>query len=335
MHNQWFVIVNPCSGSGKGAKDWPRIASLLGESGIPFEAVFTQRPNHATELAGQAVRKGWRRLIAVGGDGTLNEVVNGIFGQKTAATQEITLGMIPVGTGNDWGRTVGIPSDYAEAVNAIESGGTMLQDIGYIRYRDFTTRKTLGRYFINIAGMGYDATVVAKTNTLKERGRGNKFSYLISLFSCLMKYKKTAATIRVDQSEIKARLFSMNVGICKYSGGGMMQVPGAVPDDGLFDLTIVKDIGKLKVIANVAKLYDGSFIRLPEVETIRGKRVRIESEPAVPLEVDGELLGESPFEAEIIPRSLRIITRLEAESQEAGVDGLNPIERIGVENTLK
>ena len=114
-----------------------------------------------------------------------------------------------------------------------------------------------------------------------------------------------------------------------------MQVPGAMPDDGLFDLTIIKDIGRLKVIANVSKLYDGSFIKLPEVETMRGQRVRIESEPAVPLEVDGELLGESPFEVEIIPQSIRIVTRLEAESQVAGGDSSSPLERIDAENTVK
>jgi YegS/Rv2252/BmrU family lipid kinase len=306
MTKPWFTIVNPCSGSGKGKLDWPDIERLLKKAGIVYHAVFTCYRNHATELTREAIARGYSRILTVGGDGTINEVVNGIFHQNAIPTTEFTLAMIPVGTGNDWRRTVGIPVDYSEAVTTIHQGETYTQDVGYIQYLENGKRK--GRYFINIAGMGYDACVAVKTNLMKELGRRmGVYSYLASLFGCLLKYKHTKVKITADHEEITTDLLSMNVGICKYSGGGMMQVPKAVPDDGLLDLTVIKKMSKLQIIKNVPKLFDGSFIHLPQVQLTRGRKVIIESEPAISLEVDGESLGNSPFEINIIPRSINIV----------------------------
>lgn len=306
MANPWFTIINPCSGSGKGKLDWPEIESLLKKAGIKYQAVFTGYRNHATELTSEAIAGGWRRILTVGGDGTVNEVVNGIFHQKAVPTNDFTLAMIPVGTGNDWRRTIGIPLDYLEAVTTIRQEETYTQDVGYIQYLEKGRPK--GRYFINIAGMGYDAFVTTKTNLMKELGRKMGFySYLVSLFGCLLKYKHTRVKVTADQEEITTDLLSMNVGICKYSGGGMMQVPKAVPNDGLLDLTLIKKMSKLQIIKNVPRLFDGSFIHLPQVLITRGSKVMVESEPAISLEVDGESLGNSPFEINIIPRSINVV----------------------------
>jgi YegS/Rv2252/BmrU family lipid kinase len=306
MTEPWFTIINPCSGSGKGKLEWPEIENMLKKAGIQYQAVFSNYRNHATELTNEAIAEGWRRFLTVGGDGTVNEVVNGIFHQNAVPTTEFTLAMIPVGTGNDWRRTIGIPMDYLEAVTTIHQGETYTQDVGYIQYMD--QGKLKGRYFINIAGMGYDALVAAKTNLMKELGRKmGVYSYLVSLFGCLLKYKHTKVKVTADHEEITTDLLSMNVGICKYSGGGMMQVPKAIPDDGLLDLTLIKKMSKLQVIKNVPKLFDGSFIHLPQVHITRGRKVKIESEPSIPLEVDGETLGSSPFEINIIPKSINIV----------------------------
>lgn len=306
MTKPWFTIINPCSGSSKGRSDWPLIESLLKKANIEYRPVFTSYRNHATELTREAIAGGWRRILAVGGDGTVNEIVNGIFQQTAIPTTDFTLAMIPVGTGNDWRRTIGIPMDYQEAVNTIHQGETYTQDVGYVQYLE--KGEPNGRYFINIAGMGYDAVVAAKTNLMKELGRKmGVYAYMVSLFGCLLKYKHSRVKITADQEEITADLLSMNVGICKYNGGGMMQVPKAVPDDGLLDLTLIKKMSKLQIIKNVPKLFNGSFIHLPQVLVTRGRKVTVESEPAIPLEVDGESLGSSPFEINILPRSINVV----------------------------
>ncbi|NVO19510.1 MAG: diacylglycerol kinase family lipid kinase [Bacteroidetes bacterium] len=309
MATEWFIIVNPNAGKRKGQHDWLNIAKLLNEAGIEFINIFTEHRDHAMHLAQKYIEKGFRNIIVVGGDGTLNEVVNGIFTQSHVAPSEIRLAMIPVGTGNDWCRMYNISNDYKEAINTIVNGKEFVQDAGSVKY--FTSlgmEKT--RYFINMAGMGFDALVAKKTNRQKEQGKGGALSYFVNIFSSLFYYKFTRTSIKLDDQSIQHEVFSMSVGICQFNGGGMKQAPNAKPDDGLFDLTIIKPIGKFKVIRNVVKLFDGSFTRLPEVSTYISSKINILSETPMYLEVDGESLGHTPFEFVIIPRSLRIITGL-------------------------
>jgi diacylglycerol kinase family enzyme len=161
---------------------------------------------------------------------------------------------------------------------------------------------------MNIAGMGYDALVAKKTNIMKEQGKGGPLTYLFFVFASLFQYKFIEAIIDVDdQQKFKGEIFSMNVGICKYSGGGMMQVPFAIPDDGLLDVTLIKKTSKFAVFRYARKLYDGTHVDLPIVNTYRGKTIRIRSTGRIYLEADGESLGHSPFVYEILPRSLKVI----------------------------
>jgi YegS/Rv2252/BmrU family lipid kinase len=245
----------------------------------------------------------------VGGDGTLNEVVNGMFRQDSCPTTDITLGMIMVGTGNDWGRMYNIKPKYKKAVKILRKQRLFVQDAAMVTYYDGQDQKS--RYFVNMAGMGYDALVAQMTNNLKEMGKGGPLAYMMNLFKGLFRYRHVQMRIEVDDALVfEGRVFSMSVGICKYNGGGMMQLPAAIPDDGLIDLTIIKNATKLDVVKHIKKLYDGTFIDLPIVETHRGRRVEINSLTAHPifLETDGESLGHSPFRFSVIPRSVRIIT---------------------------
>lgn len=303
--NPWLVVVNPNAGIGKGIKDWKTISGLLEEHGFTYDAVFTERRLHAVELVKEHIRKGYRKIIVVGGDGTMNEVVNGIFEQKTVATTEITLGMISVGTGNDWVRTFDIPLDYAEAIRILKNENTLLQDAGIVKYYNAAVEKI--RYFINMAGLGFDGLVAQKTNDDKDRGKSNPLLYLVNLVSSLFSFESTPARIVVDDQEIRDKIFSIGIGIGQYNGGGMRQTPDALPDDGLFDLTVIKDIPKLSVIANVRRLYNGTLKKHRRVETFVGKFIRIDSETPVLLEADGESLGHSPFEFQIVPKSVRVI----------------------------
>jgi len=306
--DDWLVIVNPNAGRKKGEKDWFNINELLNESGLAFESVFTTHKEHAIALTTRFIKKGYRNFLVVGGDGTLNEVINGIFFQKSVPTHEFLISMIPVGTGNDWCRMFHIPFKYTDAIALIKQNNTFIQDIGRVSYFNSTTLKR--RYFINVAGMGYDAEVASKTNKDKERGKGGPFSYLKNLFTSLLFYKYSETEIIIDDlPEIyKNKTFSVSVGICKYNGGGMKQLPNAIPDDGLLDMTLIKKLGKLTVLKEVKNLHDGSFIQHPKVQTFQGKSITIDSKPAINLEVDGESLGHSPFTFEVIPSSLRVVT---------------------------
>jgi YegS/Rv2252/BmrU family lipid kinase len=304
--DKWLIIVNPNAGIKKGVKDWPLISRRLNSAGIFHLCVLTEHRNHANKLTADFIEEGYRNIAVVGGDGTMNEVVNGIFMQKYISPDAITLGMIPVGTGNDWCRTFGIPFDYENAIRILKNGKTFLQDVGKISY--FKNQDPVQRFFLNIAGMGYDALVAKKTNISKERGRGGPLTYLYFVFSSLFQYKFIEAIIEIDDHQVfKGEMFSMNVGICKYSGGGMMQVPAAVPDDGLFDVTLIKKTQKWMVIRYANKLYDGTMVNLPFISTYRGKLIRIRSVGKIYLEADGESLGHSPFVYEILPQCLKVV----------------------------
>lgn len=304
--NEWFVIVNPNAGRRKGEKDWLEIARLLTEAGLEFTSVFTDAPNHAVKLSRKYIDAGFRKIIVVGGDGTLNEVINGIFCQHRYAPDEITIAMIPVGTGNDWGRSFGIPGNYKEAINIITRGKTFRQDVGKVLYTSQDKQHT--RYFVNMAGMGFDALVAKKTNKQKEKGKGGPLSYVVNLFTSLLTYKPVITKLIIDNKPVNEDVFSLSIAICEYNGGGMMQAPGAIPDDGLFDITIITKVTRMTVIRNVAKLYDGSFVKLSQVKQFRGQVLKIESDPALFLETDGESLGHTPMTFEIMPRCITVIT---------------------------
>jgi YegS/Rv2252/BmrU family lipid kinase len=305
----WFVLVNPNAGKRKGEKDWHEIAAKITAAGIKFVHAFTEHRGHAVVLTRKHIESGYRNIIVVGGDGTLNEVVNGIFQQKEIPSKEITLAMIPVGTGNDWCRMFNIPGDYKQAINLIKKRKVFIQDTGTIKYIS-TEGTEITRYFINMAGMGFDAMVAQKTNKQKDLGKSNPMSYVVNIFSSLFSYSNTKVTILLDGEKIMSDIFSMSVGICQYNGGGMKQAPTALPDDGLFDLTIIKPIGKFKIIRNIIKLFDGSFTRMPEVGTYRSSKIIIHSEPKMYMEADGESLGHTPFVFNIIPQSLNVVSGL-------------------------
>jgi len=305
---RWLVVVNPNAGSRKGEKDWPRISRLLNDHSFNYKAVFTENRKHAIELTSKAIQEGFKKILVVGGDGTLNEVVNGIFNQKSYPAKDILVGMIPVGTGNDWGKTYDMPRKYKQAIEVIKKEHVFTQDIGHIRFD--SSEGPQERYFVNVSGMGYDALVALKTNRMKDKGRGGTLAYLMNIFTGLFQYRNTHFNIKVDGKEVfKGKVLSMNLGICKYNGGGLMQVPDAIPDDGLLDITVIKGISKFTIIKNVAKLYDGSFIKLKFVEQFRGGSCTIVSKPegVVLLEADGESLGHSPLQFTVIPKALNVI----------------------------
>ncbi|MEG1405237.1 MAG: diacylglycerol kinase family lipid kinase [Alistipes sp.] len=303
---KWFVVVNPVAGGGRGLDHFPLISKLLRDEHVLCEPVFTEHKFHATELTVSAVKAGYRHIIVVGGDGTLHEVVNGLFIQQEVAPTEVLLAVVAVGTGNDWVRTFGIPNRYQDAIQAIKEQHSFLQDVGVISYEESHYRQS--RYMANVAGAGFDAAVNRLFTHLQKKGRKGRWLYAWSMLRAFFSYKSTGMKVWVDDRLVYNNLLlSVAIGICKYNGGGMQQLPDAVADDGMFDMSLVRPIHIWHVLFRSRYLFNGGIYRIRHVLKERGSRIRIESSPEVSVEVDGELLGESPLEFSILHRAIRIV----------------------------
>jgi YegS/Rv2252/BmrU family lipid kinase len=301
-----MVIVNPKAGRGHGLRDWPVISNRLNFSGVDFTCVFTEKKFHAVELTVKAVNDGFRKIVVVGGDGTVNEVVNGLFIQKQAPAHEVTLSVIPVGTGNDWVRMLGIPRTYSDAVHSICREQTILQDVVKITFEEARVKQT--RYMANVSGIGFDAMANRSFNRLKEAGRTGTWLYLSSVLLTLFRYRSKHFVAKVDGKDFfDGRLFSGAIGVGKYNGGGMLQMPAAVVDDGLMDVTLIRKMNLYRFFTNVQRLYNGTIYNFYKVKATQGKNVFITSYPQSPIEIDGEACGYSPFTFELVPKSIRVV----------------------------
>lgn len=308
--DRWFVIVNPVAGGGKGLLDFPQISKLLRDKGIQHDSVFTEHRYHATELTVEAANNGYKRIIVVGGDGTLNEVVNGLFIQKVCDPKDMLLAVIAVGTGNDWVRTFGIPHRYSAAIRAICEGYTLLQDVGRVTYTESQYRQT--RYMANVAGLGFEAFVISIFNHLKAKGRKGKWLYLWSIVRAYFKYKSSGVRLIIDDKVVHHNLlFSIAVGVCKYVGGGVQILPKAVADDGLLDITLIKPLHWWHVVFRANKLSNGDIYSIGHITHAQGRRVQIVSSPPIMLETDGELLGGTPVDIEVVHRAIKVVVSRE------------------------
>lgn len=303
--DEWLVIINPNAGNGRGRKDWKKISNILETNGIRFHEYFTSCKGDGIRLSNIGLCEGYRKIISIGGDGTLNEILNGICSQNCCPTNQITLALIPVGTGNDWGKMFGITSDYYKAVEIIMQNRQLLHDICTISYYNGDIQEK--RYFLNIAGLGFESVVVRKTNRQKEKGWNFKALYFLNILTSMLFYKNTHAKVMVGDRIIEDKVFSINVGNGLYCGGGMRQTPDAIPTDGILNVTIIKNISKLDIIRNLHILYDGTILSHPKIEGHTGKKITVTSDSLLYTESDGESLGHTPAEFEIIPAALKIV----------------------------
>ncbi len=307
---QWCVIVNPVAASGKAKRLWNAIKQELDAANIDYVFEFTTHKYHAVELVQQAIKSGKRDFIAVGGDGTLNEVVNGIFSQWDIATNEITIANIPIGTGNDWIKTHKIKQDYIEAIGIIKKSRIRVHDVGKLIYR--SDNELIDKYFINVAGFGFDAAVVKKSNILGEKGLKGKRGYIIGMLMVMMKYKEQVIRLKTSESDMEKDVFNLNIGICRFNGGGMMVVPHATFDDGELAMTLVEKISRFKIIRNFLTLFTGTFVKLKEVTTLKSETISLHSDKEMEFEVDGEMIGSSKvIDISILPQSIRVISNIE------------------------
>ena len=302
---EWMVVVNPMAGHQKGRQDWDTVSRLLDQHQIRHTHRFTESPRHCLALIRDGLGAGYRQFILAGGDGLLSEAVNAILSPTAVDPALVTLALIPVGTGNDWARTFNLSSDYRAAVETIRRGKTLRHDVGRVFYQAGNQEESW--YFINMCGLGFDAEVNQKVAADRDTTTLGPLKYRYHIFSTLMGYEPTKMTLLIDGAEVRHEVFSLALGIGQYNGGGLKQLPSAVPDDGLFDLSVIQRISRLKAMRSVPRLYDGSFVDMPEVATYRGQSIRITSAPACRIEADGEALGQSPFRFEILPRRLNLV----------------------------
>ncbi|MDD2634326.1 MAG: diacylglycerol kinase family lipid kinase [Bacteroidales bacterium] len=305
INTKYFFIINPNAGNEGGSHEWPKIVNMLKSNSIEYDFAFTEHVGHAEKIVSQKISETYRKFIVVGGDGTLNEVTNGIFKQKFAPTTEIYLGLIQMGTGNDWARYYDMKPDYDEEMARLINCPSRIQDVGKMKYSLEGEQKSA--YFINIAGLCFDSVVVKATNEMKQRGRRTKFAYLISLLKSLIKYKPWHLKININDEILEGKFLSISIGNGKYSGGGMMQTPEAKIDDGYLHVTIYQNMPKYKIITNVNKLYNSKILDIKQVRSFKTKGFTIESKEPIFAETDGEIIGSTPYEISILPSSLNVI----------------------------
>ncbi len=307
MSSRWYAIVNPTSGNGRGLVDWPEINALLRNAGVEFDVHFTQRKFHATELAFDAIKRNYRQIIVIGGDGTLHEVVYGVMIQSFVASTEVTLAVVAVGVSNDWVRMYGLPKTYKESVDALVRRRTFLQDVGKVTYHQSRVQQV--RYLSNVGGVGLDAAVCRGRNRLKSKGIKRKWRYLRSAFVEITRYKSRTVEITCDGKIVFDRkLLSATIGIGKYNGGGLAQIPFAVADDGLFDMTVVPKMSRVRLFSRIRALYTDNIYNVKGVQFYRGRKIEIRADNQdIPVELDGEMVGVVSCTFEIVEKAIKVV----------------------------
>ncbi|HPD64009.1 MAG TPA: diacylglycerol kinase family lipid kinase [Bacteroidia bacterium] len=294
---KWHVIVNPSAGGGRGGMKWPIIRAELIKEGFEFDFQISEKKDQIITLSKEAVEQGSKKLIVVGGDGSLFEMVNGIYLQNKVSPSDIVIGQIPVGTGNDWGKMYENSLDFRKSIQIIKEGRTFRQDLGTIYFPEEKKRY----YFVNIAGLGFDGAVLKEVWKQKEKGRNGAMIYLLMLVKSLFGSGYHKVTLTYSGTKEEQIIFSMAAGIGRYNGNGMMQLPFSHPADGMLDVSIINKIGKIEVIREVKNLFSGTYVKNKHVRIRRTDKIIIESGKKIPVEADGEFLGYSPVEIGILP----------------------------------
>jgi diacylglycerol kinase (ATP) len=300
-----FFIINPTSGVGKAKELWkkliPRIQSELGS----FESVFTQSATDATRQARLALKNGFRWIIAVGGDGTLHEVLNGFFEKEKMLYPDARLGILPVGSGDDFKRSIGWGSDPFEAIEKLKKGKTIAIDVGKVSYLNHAGKRE-SRFFLNIADFGLGGKVMQEVNA-SSKILGAKLTYLFHGITSLITFRPASALL--ETSEKNYHFQNLVIGIVangRYFGSGLGVAPEASLEDGLFDVIIVEKLEVLDLVKLLPQLYRGEVIEHPSITRFRTNQLSVESHSSEPvwLETDGEQPGRLPASFEIIPQSL-------------------------------
>ena len=298
--NTWFLIVNPSSGNKNFKNSWNEIKYLLNLKKIQYSFAFSQYTKHEVELVREVIKKGYKIIISVGGDGTLHHVINGVMTQTYIKTNKVKIGIIPLGTGNDWIKTYNIPNSIEKSIAIIKKNTTILQDVGCI-----TLLNGKKEYFNNLAGIGYDGYVVKNLKYLKKVG---SIAFLLSGLYSLLSYRKKKYSITIGDETLKEECLMIIFGICKYSGGGLKVTKYPNPTDGLLDITIVKKFSFFNLLFNLPKLYNGNIVHHKKVDNYKVKELNIINDNSI-IEADGEVVGYGSLDVTILQNAVQFLVK--------------------------
>lgn len=308
----YHIIFNPTANGGKALQQQARLEQCLKEYAIAYKLHRTNYKGHALELAAHLItHENARFIAAAGGDGTINEVINGIFTQNAVPTSEITFAALPIGTGNDFIRTHLIANDLQKAVNSIAANKTVAHSVGKLTFTDLEGQQAT-RFFINVAGFAYDAYACERAQFIKNPGFPSKLFYLFLIFKCLFGYTPERIRVTLDDGEtIEDDLYTVNIGVCNYSGGGAILVPQADPQGDVFGVTIIRKVSKWNVVKSTPLFYNGKIGTHPQATLHTAKKIKIEGLVApTRAETEGEYLGVSPAAIELLPKALFVVSNL-------------------------
>jgi len=301
-----LVIVNPRSGGGLSESQWAKLVGPLTDGLGELDSVFTQGPRDATRLAREAAADGRALVVALGGDGTVSEVADGVLQAGAGARTEI--GLIPRGTGGDFRRSLELPAELSEAARHIRESAARTIDAGRASFVDHDGAPA-NRHFVNVASFGFSSAVAGRANASSKRF-GGKVAFLGATVATLATYDNTDVWFTVDGGQRqRLRVLMAAVGNGRFFGGGMKICPEAKLDNGALDLVVVGDMSRFGVFTKVRRIYNGSHLSLEEVSSKRVQRLEVapvEADAVVPVELDGETPGRLPATFEVLPSALRV-----------------------------
>jgi len=299
-------IINPRAANGKAGKKWPEISQMSDKFFSSSQVLFTDGPGGAEKFAAQTVEAGVEKVVCVGGDGTMNEVINGLMSREAVGNGRPALGYLPFGTGCDLARTLKISRNLEQGVRDIANKEGRWMDLGKATFLDHDGQ-TVNRYFHNVLSFGLGGEVAARINR-SSKVLGDFLSFLGATLATVFFYRKPLVRLRVDERFDK-HLVCLHVAVANgcWHGGGMLVAPDAKPDDGKFTITVIGDLTIPEVLLNLPNLYNGRIYSVDKVSHIAGKRVEVSAEDKVPVDLDGEQPGYLPLTVEIKPRALWMI----------------------------
>jgi YegS/Rv2252/BmrU family lipid kinase len=290
-------LVNPASAGGSTGKRWPKLRARALELGLDGDEYLSARPGHLIELARDAAAM-HELLVVVGGDGTLNEVVNGV------AELDIELAVLPAGTAQDFRRTHGISNRFDDAVRVALEGTSRRVDLGRVEYRDAAGAEAV-RFFANVGSVGMSGAVAERANAMS-KALGGRATFFYALVREFIAWQNCEVAVTVDGTARRGLMHDVIVANGRWHAGGMKLAPDARPDDGLFDVVLIGDVTKLDFVTTAPKLYSGRYVSHPRVEVLQGATVTIDAAEPLPLELEGEQVGTTPARFTVVPHALRV-----------------------------
>jgi YegS/Rv2252/BmrU family lipid kinase len=296
------LIANPASGRGRVGRHLREIERLLADEGLEHRVVLTRGPGHATDAAREALEDGVRFIVAAGGDGTVHEVVNGMFVEGRPVAPEAVLGVVAAGSGCDFVRTFGLPGDAVRAARHLRGEATRSVDVGAITYSGPDGHERT-RHFPNVAEVGLGAAVCSRVRTLPRRL--GPAQYFVGFWLVLPGFEPTTVRVDAGGERYEGRGVNVVVANCRYFGGGMRISPASSFDDGILDVLVLHG-PKTDSFTIIPKVYRGRHLPHPRIVQMRGREVRVAADRPLPVEADGEPLGTTPATFTVIPGALRL-----------------------------